>query len=107
MQLIGDNEMLKQTQPYVTVMKMMSGEEFICKVISETLVDYVVSKPLTLGQTQQGVQFIPVMMLADPSKHVTIPKPVIIGFPTVEMESQYESLTTGIALPAKSSIIKA
>lgn len=99
--------MLKQTQPYITIMKMMSGEEFICKVISETSTEYVVSKPLTLGQTQQGVQFIPVMMLADPDKHVTIPKPVIIGVPTLDMESKYESITTGIALPAKSSIIKA
>lgn len=99
--------MLKQTHPYVTIMKMMSGEEFICKVISETSTEYSVSKPLTLGRTQQGVQFIPVMMLADPDKLVTIPKPVITAPPSVETESQYESITTGIALPAKSSIIKA
>lgn len=99
--------MLKQTQPYITIMKMMSGEEFICKVISETPADYSVSKPLALGQTPQGVQFVPILMLADPDKPVTIPKPVIIGIPTPDMESKYESITTGIALPAKSSIIKA
>ena len=96
----------KKGTPYITVLKMPSGEEFICKVISETDTHYIVSKPLTLGQTAQGVRFIPVLMLADPEKNVEIPKPVIVGTPAVEMENQYESLTSGIALPQKSSIIK-
>ena len=96
----------KKGTPYISVLKMPSGEEFICKVVNETDTHYVVSKPLTLGQTAQGVSFIPVLMLADPDKNVEIPKPVIVGIPSTEMESRYESLTSGIALPQKSSIIK-
>jgi hypothetical protein len=34
-----------------------------------------------------------------------IPKPVIQGDATPDIVSQYESLTSGIALPKKSSII--
>lgn len=95
----------KHTTPYIAIFKLLSGEEFVCKVISEDPVSYTVSKPLTIGQTPKGVQFVPILMLADPDKHVTIPKPVICGTPTSELESQYESVTTGIALPQKSSII--
>ena len=96
-----------KTTPYLSVMKMSGGEEFICKVIEETSTHYVDSKPLTLGQTQNGVMFIRMLMLANPDKNVEIPKPVIIGEPTPEIDSQYESITTGIALPKKSSIIQA
>ena len=95
----------KQTIPYIAVLKLSSGEELVCKVIEEDAVSYTVSKPLTIGQTPKGVQFVPILMLADPDKNVKIPKPVICGIPTAELESQYESVTTGIALPQKSSII--
>ena len=97
----------KQKTPYVSILKMPSGEEFICKVVEETDTHYVVSKPLTLGQTAKGIQFIPILMLADPEKNVTIPKPVIVGIPDPKTESQYESMTSGIALPQKSSILQA
>jgi hypothetical protein len=96
----------KKSNPYITVLKMPSGEEFICKVVDENDTHYFVSKPLTLGQTPQGVSFIPLLMLADIDKNIEIPKPVIIGIPSQEMVSKYESLTSGIALPQKSSIIK-
>lgn len=100
--------MLKQrkTVPYIAVFKLSSGEEFICKVVEETDSTYVVSNPLTLGQSAQGVQFMPIMMLADPDKNIEVPKPVIVGTPQSNIESQYESLTSGIALPSKGSIIK-
>ena len=100
--------MLTQKQkelPYIAVFKLSSGEEFICKVVGETMAAYTVMKPLTLGQTTQGVQFVPILMLADTEKTITIPKPVIVGEPPVGLISQYESITTGIALPQKSAII--
>ncbi len=100
--------MLTQKQrelPYIAIFKLGSGEEFVCKVIAETMVSYTVSKPLTIGQTASGVQFVPILMLADPDKPVVIPKPVIQGEAPATLESQYESITTGIALPKKSAII--
>ena len=67
--------MLKETQqtPYISIFKLIGGEEFICKVVQETTDTYVVSKPLTIGQTSQGVHFIPVLMMADQEKDVVIP----------------------------------
>jgi len=100
--------MLTQKQketPYIAIFKLGSGEEFVCKVVEETMSSYIVSKPLTLGQTPKGLQFVPILMMADQDKNVVIPKPVIEGVAPPELESQYESITTGIALPQKSSII--
>lgn len=94
----------KQT-PYITVLKLRSGEEIVCKVVEETATSFIVSKPLMLGQSAKGIQFMPLMMMADQEKNITIPKPVISGEAPAELESQYESITTGIALPQKSSII--
>jgi hypothetical protein len=84
---------------------MQSGEEFVARIVEETPTHFVVAKPLTLGQTQTGIKFVPILMLADPDKNVIIPKPIIIGEPTASLEQQYESLITGIALPSKSGII--
>lgn len=99
--------MLLQTQtlPYTAIMKINSGDEFICKVIDETNDHYLVSKPLTIVQTQQGMQFAPILMLADTEKDVYIPKPVIRGTPSPQLENQYQSAISGIALPQSSSII--
>lgn len=95
----------QQTLPYIAVFKLSSGEEFVCKVIDENAVSYTVMKPLTIGQTAKGVQFVPVLVLADQEKGIVLPKPIIRGEASPELESQYESITTGIALPQKSSII--
>jgi len=100
--------MLLQKQketPYIAVFKMPSGEEFLCKVIEETITHYVVSKPLTIGQTQTGIKFVPIMILADPEKNVVVPKPVMAGEPSAAVQQQYESIISGIALPQKNAII--
>jgi hypothetical protein len=99
--------LVENNKPYIAVFKLGSGEEFICRVLEETSTQYVVSKALILAQTSKGIQFVPIMMLADPEKDVIIPKPVIVGQPSAEIQSQYESLVTGIALPASRSIIQA
>jgi len=99
--------LVENNKPYIAIFKLASGEEFVCRVVEERTNEYVVLKPLTLGQTSKGLQFIPIMMLADLEKNVIIPKPVIVGEPSSEIRSQYESLVSGIALPTARSIIQA
>jgi hypothetical protein len=94
-----------QTVPYIGIFKLSSGEEFIGKVIEETHTAYVISKPLCLIPTQAGSQFAPLMMLGDTNNAVSVPKPVIHTTPNDTLAGQYESITTGIALPKKSAII--
>lgn len=95
----------QQTPPYIGVFKLSSGEEFIAKVTDETTVSFVVSKPLSMVPTERGYQFAPLMIMADLDADIQIPKPVIQGKPNNQLLNQYESATTGIALPQKTSII--
>lgn len=95
----------QQTLPYIGVFKLTSGEEFIAKVIDETMISLTVSKPLCMVPTERGLQFAPLMMMADLESTVQIPKPVIQSKPNDKLLGQYESATTGIALPQKQSII--
>lgn len=99
----------KQTTPYIRIFKLVTGEEIITKVTGEDDKNYTIDKPLQMGMGQRGFQFAPVVIMMDPDRPLELPKDKIIlqGPPVAEIESQYESMTTGIALPTKSSIIKA
>ena len=97
----------KQPVPYIGVFKLQTGEEFIGKVVEETMTSITVIKPLTVVNTQQGAQFVPVMFMVDQDKPVIFPKPLIKGEPSEAVVTQYESLISGIALPAKQGILMA
>lgn len=94
-----------QSTPYFRIFKLGTGEEFIAKVTEETMTDYTVSKPLCLVPTQQGLQFAPLLMLASMDKPVTLPKPIINAEPNADIQQQYETATTGVAVPKKPAII--
>jgi hypothetical protein len=97
--------MLQQKQkevPYIAVFKVGSGEEFIAKVVDETMIAYRVEKPLCMVATETGLRFAPFLMMADPDKAVNVPKPVVIGEPASKLEEQYEQATSSIALPRRS-----
>jgi hypothetical protein len=97
-----------QTPPYIKVFKLSTGEEIISKVVSETNQSFIISKQLQMAMGQRGLQFAPALIMIDQDSELELIKDKIVmsGNPVPEIESQYESLTTGIALPAKSSIIK-
>ena len=95
----------QQTLPYISVFKISSGEEFITKVVSETDTSYTISKPLCMVGTDRGFQFAPFMMMADMDDDIIIPKPVIQGKPSKLLLEQYETSTSPIAMPKKSSIV--
>ena len=53
--------MLKQkfNQNDILSLKMQSGEEIICKFISQTADEYLIERPLALVMTQKGLGFAP------------------------------------------------
>jgi hypothetical protein len=95
----------KQKIPYIAIFKTSAGEEFIAKVTEETSDYFMVEHPLCIVGVEQGLRFAPYLMMADPKKPMLIPKPIITAQPVIQMEQQYESSITGIALPQKGSII--
>jgi hypothetical protein len=93
--------MLTQKTPYIAIFKTSAGEEFIGKVVEETMLAYTISKPLCMIGTDTGLRFAPYLMMADPDKDISIPKPVITGYPAKSLEAQYEQATSSIALPRR------
>ena len=87
-----------QEVPYIGIFKTLSGEEFIGKVIEETLTAYHIKSPFCMLATQQGLQFAPFIMMADPDKVIVVPKPIITGIPENKLQEQYEQAISPIAL---------
>lgn len=96
----------KQT-PYIYTFKLSSGEEIIATVVEEITDGFMIKHPLTLAMGQRGIQFAPFVILGNTEKPMKLNSSLILcsGEAIPEYESQYESITTGIALPQKSSII--
>lgn len=90
-----------QETPYISVFKTGAGEEFIGKVVDETMMSYSVKNPLCMVATQQGFQFAPFIMMADPDKAIVVPKPVINAPPAPKLQEQYEQAVSPIQLLKK------
>lgn len=101
--------MLKENTKYPLIksFKMSTGEEIIARVTGETLGNYQIEKPMQLVMGPNGPQLAPAVLMFDQKKSLDLNKNlVLISGPTMpELEGQYESLVTGIALPQKGSII--
>jgi len=90
-----------QETPYIGVFKTAAGEEFIGKVVEETMMAYQIKNPLCMVATQQGFQFAPFIMMADPEKEIKVPKPVITAIPAAKLQEQYEQAVSPIQLLKK------
>lgn len=93
--------------PYVRIFKLQTGEEIITKVVGVGNVNYLIEKPLQMVMGAGGLQFAPFMMMVEKDSKFPLRVDAVIadGPPEPSLESQYESITTGIALPKKSAII--
>jgi hypothetical protein len=80
--------------------KLTSGEEIITKLIEEKDNKLVVSKPLSLTATQQGMGLAPFMFTIDPAAKVQINQSAIITVVKTqeEMAANYIQSTSGIAV---------
>lgn len=87
-----------QDLPYIGIFKTQSGEEFIGKVVDETMLAYQVKSPLCMVATDKGFQFAPFIMMADPDTVISVPKPIITGTPVGKLQEQYEQAITPIQL---------
>jgi len=84
----------------IVTMKLISGEEMICKYISEDDGTYSISKPVVLIQTAQGPGLIPYVLTAKDDSQIDINKNVVVCVTVsdAEIESQYIENTTNIKI---------
>jgi hypothetical protein len=84
-------------------MKLVNGDEVVCRIVEVTTENYVVSKPCTVVPSAKGLGLIQSLFTSDIDKTVEINKQhVVLHSPTVkDVESYYIQTTTGIeTIPA-------
>lgn len=99
--------MLIEKFPMIRIFKLITGEELISKVVSESNDEYILSRPLQVIIGQSGLQFAPISVLIgnDDDHHVKKNSVVFEGKPGSKLVAQYESAISGIMLPPTGSII--
>lgn len=88
----------------VVTFKLTSGEEIIARYSSETLTDYLISKPASLTQTPQGnIALVPTVFSAELNSNVTLQKVVVamVVHTNKKFSDEYIRATTSIQ-PASS-----
>jgi hypothetical protein len=80
--------------------KTTAGEEIVARLVEEKLNVYVVSKPLAVMATPQGIGLGPLSFTVNPGTKIEINKHSILFAAKTdsEMAKQYVSSTTGITL---------
>lgn len=85
----------------VVTLKLTSGEELIAKLAKDdTAAHYVLSKPMVLSMTSQGIGMIPYLITVSPDKEIKLNKGVVAAIEATDKQfsDAYIQQTTGIKL---------
>jgi hypothetical protein len=91
----------------IYTLKLNSGEELIAKIIEITRDNVIVTEPVSIAPTQQGMQMIPSLFTAEPKGNVTINTNSIAFYADTEdsIKMKYIEATTGIKIPDKKIVL--
>lgn len=80
--------------------RTMAGEELVARFVSENATHLVITKPLALQASQQGLGLGPWTFTIDPATNIKLNMHSIVFVHKTEkdMASQYISATTGLTL---------
>lgn len=103
--LIKTTPQLKENE--IAGLKLVTGEEIICKVLSVNDKEIVVQAPLHLMQGPQGVAFVPIIGMAEPKSDLVLYKANVVGFfdPDKQYKSAYSTAISDIILPMEKKIL--
>ena len=84
----------------VVTIKTTAGEEIVARLVSDGSMGVVVTKPLCLTATKDGIGLVPFLFTVDEAIEVTINKSsIMVLAPTIkDAADTYMTKTTGIAL---------
>jgi hypothetical protein len=87
--------------------KVVTGEEIVGKLVSETAEGYELSRPCTVIPSQQGLGLMQSLMCAELNNNVVLNKAtVLMSGPVIQdIENHYIRTTTGIEPVTKGGII--
>ena len=87
---------LQENQIYS--LKLLNGDEIVAKLITDDMMQYVISKPLACVFAPQGLGLTQWMITANMDNNFEIPKNVVLSVAKTrkEISDQYLLTTTGI-----------
>jgi hypothetical protein len=87
--------------------KLNSGEELIAKIIDITRDNIIITEPVSIAPTQQGMQMIPSLFTSEPKGNVTLNTNSITLYAETEdsIKMKYIEATTGIKIPDKKIVL--
>jgi hypothetical protein len=95
------------SQDQVYTFKVMSGEEFVAKIVKIDEGVIVIKQPVSTGVTPQGLQMMPSLLTANLDREVLLYTTgiVMISETREDVQTSYIKATTGIDIPPKKTII--
>ena len=95
------------SQDEIYTFKVVSGEEFVAKIVKIDDGIIVIKSPVSTGMSQQGLQMMPSLLTANMDKDVLLylHSLVMVTETREDVKSSYIKATTGIDIPPKKSII--
>lgn len=91
----------------IYTLKLVSGEEITCKIISTAADTIEINQPISMVLGPQGLQMMPSLFSANQEKtvHINTAMIVMAATPREDVKAKYIEATTGIATPAARQII--
>jgi hypothetical protein len=91
----------------VYTFKLNSGEEMIAKVLEIGQNNVIITEPVSIAPSQQGMQMIPSMFTAEQRGNVTLNTSAIAFYANTDdnIKDKYIEATTGIKLPDKKIVM--
>jgi len=91
----------------VFIFKLITSEEIVARVEEQHQDFLVLSHPITMVVTQQGLQMIPSLFSANIEANVQLNKSSIsmVTEPREDIADSYRQATTGISVPPRKQII--
>ena len=91
----------------VYTFKLNSGEEMIAKVLEIGKNNVIITEPVSIAPSQQGMQMIPSMFTAEQRGNVTLNTSAIAFYANTDdnIKDKYIEATTGIKLPDKKIVM--
>ena len=91
----------------VYTFKLNSGEEMIAKVLEIGQTNVIITEPVSIAPSQQGMQMIPSMFTAEQRGNVTLNTSAIAFYANTDdnIKDKYIEATTGIKLPDKKIVM--
>jgi len=95
------------SQDQVYTFKVMSGEEFVAKIVKIDDGVIVIKQPVSTGVTPQGLQMMPSLLTANLDRDVLLytSSIVMVSETREDVQTSYIKATTGIDIPPKKTII--